>query len=219
MDIINGLFGVKARPTVAEPPKPTATDAMIKLQRDIDTLNGQITLFEKQANDKHSKAKEYKKAGKISMATQALTQEKELREAIKMANVSASHLIKKQMTLTKTTMILGTHDGLNAANDVLKSLNDGMGVAKMQDTLIDNQEIEDDVDELAAYLTETAPYASTDLNNELDNLSLSDSEADIDYGFPDVVRQPVRNNTTNTTTTTTTTTIPRSNIMETLGLK
>lgn len=226
MDLINGLFGAKTRPVVAEPPKPTATDAMIKLQREIDALNTEIMTFDRQMKEKHRQAKEYKRCGNLSMATQALTQRKELEEAIKMANVNVSHLIKKQMTLRKVTMIKNTHDGLHTANDVLKSMNDGMDVTKLQDTLIDNQEIEDGVDELAGYLEDNAPYASADLNSELDKLSLTDSETDIDYDYPAVARHPIitspakTTGTTNTTSTTTTTTsIPRSNIMETLGLK
>lgn len=215
MDAMMNLFG-KPRPVEpkAVTPPPTTEKAMIDLQSGVDKLNMQIVGWSKQANDKHKAAKTYMQQNNRVMAAQMLAQEKQFLDLISTASVSIAHRSQKMMTITKSQMITDVHTDLLSANTLIKELNNGVDVSTMQDTLIENETMGDEVDELADYMKDSTPYAmSSALDAELDKLSLSDdSEKDIDYDFPVIARQPI-----NTTSTTSTNTIAKSNLFEKLG--
>lgn len=219
MDGFISLFG-KARPeskAAATIPAPTTENAMIDLQSGVDKLNIQIEGWTNQAKDKHKSAKSYMQQNNRVMATQMLAQEKQYLDLINTASVAIAHRSQKMMTITKSQMITDVHTDLESANTLIKGLNNGIDVSKMQDTLIENETMGDEVNELADYMKDSTPYAmSSALDAELDKLSLSDdSEKDIDYDYPAIVRQPATISTT--TTTTSTNTIAKSNLFEKLG--
>ncbi len=207
------LFGVARPEPVVVAPVQTIDSAMIKLQNGVDNQNTKIVEWTKKAAEKRAAAKTYKKKGNIAMANQMLTKEKEFLDLIKTANVTIAHRSKKIMNIEKSIMIAEVHNELADANTVIKGLNSTIDVSKMQETLIDNEEMGDEMDNLAGFMEDTSPYADTDaLNAELDNLSLSDSQEDIDYDFPVVEKQPITNKTTSTTST-----IPKSDLFEKLS--
>jgi hypothetical protein len=199
---ISRLFGI-ARPAVVETPVKEEVSGSIKLQQRIDTINFNIKTWSEEKELHRKNAIKFRNKKDMVTAAQHLSQMKTLESQISLALTGISQLRKQQSTLITTDMVRGIHDDIKITNpDIRKNL-DAVNMDKFQDTLNENEDIEGEVTDLIYEMNKSNPQLNmNDLNNELANLDFADSEEEINYDFPVVVKQPTPVRTTDTTSTT-----------------
>lgn len=201
---------------VTTPPVDDTETKMIDLQRGVDKLNAQIEGYSKQIMEDEKAAKMFAKQGNRVMAKQKLAQMKRNQKLIETANVNIDRRHQKMMIISESQMIAETHVDIVSANDAIKNLNGKVDIGAMQDALIDDETIENEVNELVEYAKENSSSTlDGNLDAEIDKLMQDDSEEDLNYDYPVVVRQPI-NTTATSSTMTNNTTIPKSNLFESL---
>lgn len=215
------LFG---RPKPVEPVKPVVsvpaemTEEKVKLQSGIDKNNSRIQMYQRKAAEAHKAAKRYKKEGNTVMAQQFLSKKNYYLDLIKTVNVSISHLDQKMMIVEKSEILLETRDDMVAVDNKLGELRARLNSDAVIDAMVDSNTIADEINEIAGHMENNLPFATMgNLDNELDNLSISDDETDIDYNFPAITRTNTTATTT-TTTTTSTTKIPEITKSDIMGM-
>lgn len=197
---ISRLFGI-ARPVAVVPVKEEVSGS-IKLQQRIDTINGNIRAWSEEKELHRKNAIKCRNKKDMVTAAQHLSQMKTLESQISLALTGISQLRKQQSTLITTDMVRGIYDDINVTNpDIRKNL-DAVNNDKIGDMLNENEDIEGEMTNLFDTMKNSNPQLNmTDLNNELANLDFEDSEEDLTYDFPAVVKQPTPVRTTDTTST------------------
>lgn len=217
MSFLDSIFGRPRQepPVVVESMETKTEKGKIRLQEGIDKTNTQITMWQRKADAAHSAAKKYKANGQKELATQKIAEEKQYRDLVRTANATVLHRGQKMSIMVKQGLLGETHADLTSADSALKDMSNTLNLSSLQDTLFESDNVGREVDDLANELINNTPFGNMDaLNDELDNLSISDDETDINYDFPAVART----NTTPVVTTPnrTTSEITKSNIMASL---
>lgn len=167
-----------------------SNQSMVNLQMEIDSLNVKITEWEKEKENKLKLAKVYKKQGKIAMCRQILAQKEMIEKQISTAMISISKLIQAQSSVSITTMVTNTHSLMRETNIDIKNSTSKLNIEDLQDTLGENDSIEDNVSEMLDFMHQTNNITNSNIiDKEFDNLSISDSEEEINYDFPSISKE------------------------------
>ena len=192
--------------TTTIPPPHDNNITQINLQKQIDTLNEQILQWENRKNKTIDQAVIYKNQNNKTMAIQKLNEKKLLQEQIDTATVNVQHLMKKMSSVIRSNMLINTHKLLKETNESIKSNNSSVDMNDFQDTLLDDSEIDNQANEMYAYMNENGPLQNgKELDDEFEQLG-KDNTFDNLNDYPPIIRTETRttiNNTTGTTTTTT----------------
>lgn len=234
---MNRLFDMlKPTPETDPTPDPEAQaratqDEQVKLQSQIDQLNAKMNQWNKQLVENKNKAREAKRTGNIPGAKMFLQQNQLIQTQIDTAMNSASLLLAKQASLTKSVMLADTHSAIQGANQHITQTVSKTNVREIERSLMQNDKLDGDLGMVEDFMRTANPMngrtSRKNLDAELDALSLSDDEG-VEYDFPDVkfpvgntsiatstsksmsAPAPVRTNNTNTNTNSASTTTNRS---------
>ena len=192
------LFGASVskddtKPTLSK--EEARQKELVSLQSKIDDLRRSVTQWDTQKRQLLDKAKKAKSQGDTRSATQYLQQKSMLEKQIDVAASSMAKLMETQTTLTVSSMIVETHEGMKGAHDQIRSNTSDIDGREFNRTLIADEKLLSGVDRMSDILANAGSLGrnAQAIEDELANLSTGD-ETDL-YDFDDLVFPPsVRNN-------------------------